>query len=341
VRGNAGRTCIDSKAIATERSGLFRVHTSSVTANIYDGGMSEPVSRHLTAESLDPWQEGFLPVELLERAPELESWFMEEPEKVSKRHHYVPEFYLNSWAAMDDRRLLALRRSTGDVKPVSVRDAAVATGFYTSQMTDGAMSTATERLLSFVEDKSAPALARLQPGAEVDPADRSTLALFLAFQVLRGRGNREDFEKATELVQRNVLLGDINQGDRAAAAKLLQQHDIEPTDPEIDLVLSWIDDPDSIALRHPVTNHVRVMLETVIEIAPYFWGREWVVVGSEHARFITTDEPVAVVRPVNLLQLGGLAMADELLYPVHPQCCFPFRSLLGGRRRSTQSTFVW
>lgn len=278
----------------------------------------EKVNPRLTAASLNPWQEGSLPVELVQRAAELEAHFMAEPEKPGKRHHYVPEFYLENWTVEGDRRILALQRSSGIIKSLSVRDAAVSTGFYTSQLVDGRVSTAAERLLSFVEDRSAPALRRLQPGVEVDPADRSTLALFLAFQVLRGRGNREDFDKTVELVKKKELLGGINPGDRVAAARLLKEHKVEPSESEINLILSWVDDPDSIRLRLPVENHVRAMLETVMEIAPYFWAREWVVVESDHARFTTTDEPVVVVRPVSRLQLGGLALADEVLYPVSP-----------------------
>lgn len=259
------------------------------------------------------------PPEVAETVLELERRFMQEPEKPSKRHHYVSEFYLKKWTKKGDRRVLSLDRRSGVIKPIGIKDAAVSSGFYNAQLEDGTVSTAAERVLSYVEDASAPLLELLAPGEDLSMEDKGTLALYLAFQALRGRGNRSYLDQSLNLVEKSRIIGDLKPGDREGARRRLEELGHEPNEEGIDHILEWVEDPDLIELKNPTSNHVRAMMQIVLDLAPYIWTREWNVLETTgERRFVTTDEPLVLVRPLDPYSLGGFALAPEVLYPLSP-----------------------
>ena len=100
-----------------------------------------------------------------------------------KRQHYVPKFYLEGFTkegllAVYDRK----NDTAGLQQPLNT---GVIGHFYTVKDAQGRKRFEVEAMLSEVEAKAAPVIARLAAGGEITDEQRSDFSVFLALAAVR------------------------------------------------------------------------------------------------------------------------------------------------------------
>jgi hypothetical protein len=184
---------------------------------------------------------------------------------VGSRHHTVPRFYLERFAAAG--QLWMRDRVTGVGRTESISRAGTIRDFYTFINLDGEKDGRLERILSDVENGAKSVFDRLlspfQRPRPLDENESMRVALFIAFQVLRTPRQRRETE----------LMGDY-------LVRTQHRHV-----PGIDQVRA-VPDPNF---------HLDYMTKAVVKLSEVFYGRPTTLVTIDQPLFITCDEPIILV----------------------------------------------
>ena len=141
------------------------------------------------------------------------------PQKPPRRQHVVPQFYLARFA--DDRdQLLMTDKTDGRRMRTSLGAVAVINDFYTVETTDG-KSYAVEEWLGMLEGRAAEILRKIDGGdfPLKSKEDHDALAVYIAFQLARGREFHDLLESAAQCLILDPAM-DQNQRCRPIGAKL-------------------------------------------------------------------------------------------------------------------------
>ena len=237
-----------------------------------------------------------------------------------KRHHQVPQFYLERFAS--DGKLIVRWRDgkTYDTSPVNV---AVESGFYDLPDGMGGTSKEIETGLADIEGMTEAVLRKVdRVGSPPGPADRdsATLALFVGLQMARTTQHRE----RVLFPRRVVDWANGRQITRELVAEYLESEHLgfEPDPGEVDGALTVV----SVALRdepNTLTDEfaVEMMLRSGIEISRRLLRLNWSIECDRRREFITSDTPVVVWRkptPRDEYEGLGIENADEIRFPLDP-----------------------
>ena len=122
------------------------------------------------------------------------------PSTKAKRHHYLPQFYLNGFCR--DGLLFIYDISTKSIRKQTPMNTAVIGNYYTD-IIDGQEDKGIEIVLQENESNAKHVIDKLRTGEEITPEDRVHLALFLGFMACR----TPDFENAlNEITQKTSEL---------------------------------------------------------------------------------------------------------------------------------------
>lgn len=223
------------------------------------------------------------------------------PEPRSKRHHYVPQFYLRRFADQKGR-LSGYRRTTGGTVRITTRNAAVATGFYNIVDETGQPSDALEKDLSDLEGNAAEALRRLvnewPPEADVKEA----VADFIALQAARTRSFRDSLHGMSHHMRKVVedVLGESE--GISLADEYVRREDL--------------DDYFSVGPN----DFADMMFRMALGLSPSIARRSWRLFRSKKRLIATSDHPVCIldIRPEADRRLRGVGYetAAALVFPV-------------------------
>jgi hypothetical protein len=236
-----------------------------------------------------------------------------------KRHHFVPRFYLERFAAAG---ALYVRRRDGHTFTTGAENIAVRTGFYDVTLPNGGISKDIEDWLSGLEGQAATAMRNIDetlaaPG--LDNPDRATLSLYLAIQLARTPEQRERVlfpERVSAFLDGRELTKDL------IAEFLRDTHlGFEPKAGEIQ---GAFDFASYVLSQHtPVTAEMsmQIALSTSKETAPALATMHWSVEHDRKARLITSDGPLVLWRaPTQRDAYEGLGIsgAEEIRFPLDP-----------------------
>lgn len=182
------------------------------------------------------------------------------------RSHIVPRAYLANFAV---EGMLEMRlKGDPSPRPVSVRDAAVRTGFYARTRPDGSRIDDIEWSLSQLENTATPVLRELRDRWPLSAQDKAILAQLFGYQLIRGPRWKDSYEALT----------------RGFVAK---QRDAEwPTDD----VASEVERLDKYLLSS-TTRHTR-MLGMGYKVASSLGSMHWALVEFKTPLLATSDHPV-------------------------------------------------
>jgi Protein of unknown function (DUF4238) len=252
--------------------------------------------------------------------------------KRSKKEHYAPQAYLESFAR--DSQLYVFDKTTGASFISSVRDAASQRYYYDIPALDEAVgvSQALEKSFHPFEDAGGAALNSLRQSltsgsfVAVSRAQRMDLSVFIALQMLRTPVAREEMKQASLSLHKELFLAWVRENEPG---------------PQLD--------PGSFELvmtkEEQVRTHARSLLdyEHRDRIAEILYQHRWVVLENPSGMpFITSDHPACnhgtVSHPVFSMQ-GLASFGAEILFPISPthlilileRRAFPQAARLDGR----------
>jgi hypothetical protein len=197
-----------------------------------------------------------------------------------RRHHTVPRFYLKRFAKGD--KIVAVHRATNRTLEMTTKNASVRTDFYTVEGLGEERRYAVEEFLSRFEDDAAPALVRMTTpgGFPVSEKDRVAIAVFLAFQLARGKKPRDTADDALEHTAK-MALAMLKPEPLLNLLRSKLGH--EPTQKEINEHVGKMD-PAALGITIPRNDHIKNMLEVVPDIVPMLADRNWQLIRSSHQR---------------------------------------------------------
>ena len=215
----------------------------------------------------------------------------------SKHQHWVPQFYLRSFATPDSRGtkspqvwIFSKYGEDGDEKLTHVRNVCGKRYLYTPMGTDGQRKWDLDDRLGDVESHLAEIWRELAEGyvSLQDESVRLGLALFVALMKLRNPAVREEVER----MHRQIVSLYETIPCRADGTPHIQAVEINGLVREVDIsgwhdYRSWGKDDHDRFFAHFVQSETG-------NIAKMLLFKRWSVVCSDEDAFITTDQPVSL-----------------------------------------------
>ncbi len=237
-----------------------------------------------------------------------------------KRHHYVPQMYLERFAGPDGR--LLVRRRDGKTFTTKPRNVAVETGFYDVDVGNGSVSKEVEHMLSDLEGLTAHALRSIDqtgkapaPGSE----ERDVLSAFLAMQHVRTPVQRQRilfWDRLAQYLDGRELSPDL-------VASFLRDVHLreEPSDAEVRSALTFAQG-GGVPKQPPDKNEsISLMLNSLPKLAATIDRYVWTVEHERKGRLITSDAPLVLWRPPShrdQFEGIGIETATEIRLPLDP-----------------------
>lgn len=238
--------------------------------------------------------------------------------RVRRRHHWVPEFYLERWA--ENGKIRVANRGDGTWRDVAPDQAANQRDFYTFVGDDGEETDFLEDVFGKIEGDAARAIRNtcnllVVPGQR--HPDRQAIAHFMALQEFR----TPEFFRRSELMDdamAKMMLTLIAESESVSSA--LERAGVEPTETNIQSFQQFARHPDAFEATTGRKGGIKLMLSMFARAVPLFEGMYWNIVRWDRPSLITGDHPIVKrPRPDTPQWMGtGLMNAAEVWFPLGP-----------------------
>jgi len=220
--------------------------------------------------------------------------------KRSKRHHYLPQFYLHGFTA-GDGLLCLFDRETKEFRRQPPINTALQRDFYTVTDTQGVKTDRIEQLISGLESGARDVIHRLDEGMTgwKDREERASFALFLA--LFRTRTPAFDKEQMAFTEHLYRAMNRANHPSPELTAQGFKEfaeatgEDVSDIDPE--QVFRMIRD-NAYEVEVPRNYIIRLMMDSTVHMAEVLMTLDWTFVRAPHdLEFITSDAPFMTAPP--------------------------------------------
>lgn len=240
------------------------------------------------------------------------------------RCHYIPQFYLNHFSISGKPGYIFAYRRNKRVFETKARNVAAKNDLYifTDKRT-GRKSDELEKMFSWLEGLTAPLIQKINSGAslsELKNKDHNVLAEFISYLHVRNLGFRERQKNLanTLLVTQLKILAQNEKEFKKVFVKT--KHATKDVDKMREYALNfekhfkidWGKKNDDYFLKQS--------LLLALEISPIIFYKEWHILDNKTSRvFITSDNPVILIRPQGLPPFYGLGIANShIVVPTSP-----------------------
>ncbi len=222
-------------------------------------------------------------------------------DKLPKRHHYIPQFYLKGFS-IDEKRLHLFDKKDKDKKTrfryQSTEKIAFENNLYTFKTKDLKKGTL-EQYFSQVEGEANKVIKKLLEKSSINDQDRANLSLFVAFLYLRTPSSKKNLlgvqEKLREKMAR-MMFSLPKQKERMK--QFFKQKGEEKTDKEIDDLIDFAKNPKRSIIKTKFAPEywIKQMLTLSMKIAPDFEICGWEVKHTVRKfALMTSDDPVMLI----------------------------------------------
>lgn len=231
-----------------------------------------------------------------------------------KRHHYLPACYLAGFTAARhrDSPFAVYDRDKDEFRTQTPDGSAFQRFYYARTAADGTRDLSIERFFSQLEGGAKPIVDALERGSAVEPHERQTLALFIAF--LHTRVPKFD----RRLNEIGNVMDRVLRGDNLRATS-----------------------PDDISSRSPDNERettLDMMLKMASDLREHFCQFNWHIAHAEaNSDFVTTDAPVVVLPPPDWNRLRGYGFATpgaSTVVPLTARCALLMEGNSAGLRHA-------
>lgn len=209
-----------------------------------------------------------------------------------KRHHFLPQFYLNGFS--QNGKLAIFDESRNQFRVESSLNTAVRGHYYSFVDEAGFKVDEVESDLARIESRAKPAFQALSARQVLSTQDRYYMAVFLSFLACRTPA----FERA------------INEGITGLAEIVLRKNLAQPNASELfkstpaELIAHL--DSGQFGLKAHSNDRISRMIEQATELIEDFFMPDWTVIRTAKGNsFVTSDSPFAIVSPETLPENSG------------------------------------
>lgn len=219
-----------------------------------------------------------------------------------KRHHFLPEFYLNGFSR--DGYVWLYDRERSQFRRQSVHDTAVIRYYYAFENEKGERDFSVESFLSGVEGKAKSIIVQLQARGAIKPHERLDLAHFIALLMVRTPKFHSEVNEMADAAGKHLMKHMISTVEDAG--KLVHQYGNKAGQVEItaESMFKFIHNEEfSVEMTRDFV--IGRMLDLAQRVCIEVAMMDWIVVHCEEpSAFITTDEPIGFVVPDKYRQTG-------------------------------------
>lgn len=234
--------------------------------------------------------------------------------------HFVPQFYLKHFTPNLKGRIHAYQRDA-DALVGTVRDFCCERGFYSFVDAEGEVNTTFDDMLQQLETIWADAFRKLRKAKDPDvltDEEHYEIALFLAFQQVRSRRFREHLKRFYDASGKMILR--FHARDQEVLKRTFDEAQIDVSEIGIDGIQEFIMN-DEYTLEYPEVYWLVESMELALELVPAYTTKacwQYACLTAPQV-LITSDNPIAILRPPNLPQFWGVGIANGVIcLPLSP-----------------------
>lgn len=254
---------------------------------------------------------------------------MQSKPQTKKRHHQVPQLYLQRFASPATGQVWNYDKKAGKAWPRSIEDTAFERHLYSVTMEDGQRNTDLEDAIGRIEDLGAPLLERVICGEDLLCEERDAFASFVALMFVRTNAFRRLYAEihGNMKMARDYLIA----SDDALFESKMEQFQADCgqlTEERKRKLRSTMLDPSDYVF-HIDREFTLKALEYHDQLMPILSSMEWSILDTPKGdwHFITSDNPVVQWVPpqyrLPFIGRGGFMHKHaEVLFPLSPSQCW-------------------
>lgn len=217
-----------------------------------------------------------------------------------KRHHYLPQFYLEGFCR--NELLWVYDRENKEIRQQTPVNTAVQKYYYSFEDDEGERDADVEGLLSLIETYTKPIIYKLNKRELIDNSEKETLSIFVGF--LYGRVPR--FERNYNDNKERILrhLNKVIFANEQVTEQTIKRYERD-TGKKIDISAKELSefalDDDRYTIEIHRNESLKMMLNLCKKLPIYFIQMDWLFLfAPKNASFITTDDPFILTPPQRL-----------------------------------------
>ena len=125
------------------------------------------------------------------------------PQTRPKRHHYLPKFYLDGFAA--DGLVALYDRERRELRKQAPKNTALENSFYSAQTDTGERFDDVEKAFALLESDAKPIVDRLHNGLGISKDQRDVIGMFAAAFFVRTPGFRRSTDNVREKMAKDLM----------------------------------------------------------------------------------------------------------------------------------------
>jgi Protein of unknown function (DUF4238) len=221
--------------------------------------------------------------------------------KRSKRHHYLPQFYLKGFTG-EGGLLCIFDRKTNTFRKQQPLNTAHEREFYTTINNQGVKSDGIERMFSGLESVACNVISRLNTRRTAewkDEQERVSFAIFIAYFYTRIPAfDREQTIFAEHMYRARMKADHLTEDAAARSLRQFAQATGEDVDAETIRAVHKMVRDDSYDVDVPRQLTIRLMIDTALHLAETLLTLDWTfVTAPADLAFITSDAPFVIAPP--------------------------------------------
>jgi len=260
---------------------------------------------------------------------------------ISKRHHYLPQFYLKNFTGKDGL-LWIFDRERNEYRQQSIKDTAVQVDYYTLLGQNGRKHVEIENFFASLESITNPVIKKIERRRRISTEEKNVLAAFVSFLKVRV----PDFEKtANELGEKMIKqISKIMFSSKETADTLIKKYEKEMgIDSGITAEeLIELTKKNKYRVKFNRTHSIQTMVNSGLALVPVFLSLKWLFLRApKNTTYITSDNPFVLLPPkdyqLNIIYgVGILTPGAKKVIPLTANTCL----IMGDRGTITKGSIA-